>query len=173
MLRWWGCFFLGSLFLTALELSSTKDEHVETVITKEYEDEDMEDARMEEGVYRKKHFHFGNHVPAIISKLFPEGALNCTEEAWDCFPFRKSIFTSDYLGEKFRLEVQTMVCDDDRGDNPNALSLSEKLLAKREIDFVDIVADDKTGSLLEGPEDPTKFKSKKTGKSIVVLMLNV
>ena len=59
-----------------------------------------------------------------------------------------------------------MVVEDDRGENPNALALSEKDLEIREIDDIDIAMDDFPSSSLGsiGKEDPTKFKSEKSGR---------
>ncbi len=56
-----------------------------------------------------------------------------------------------------------MILEDDRGEHPNALNLSPEHL-NRPIEYIDIQADEKTGSPLEGDEDILTFKSEKTGR---------
>jgi hypothetical protein len=68
-----------------------------------FENADAEDPRMEEGWKREKVNYFGSHLPVVLRGLAPEGALSVTETSYDCFPYRKSIFRSEYLGDAFHL----------------------------------------------------------------------
>lgn len=57
-----------------------------------------------------------------------------------------------------------MVCDDDRGTNPNALGLTPEELKMRQVDWIDIVKDPLPQGGLVCKEDPSKFVSEKTGR---------
>lgn len=74
--------------------------------------------------------------------LTPATALMLEEESWNCFPYCKTVYRSSFFGKRFSLSVETMVLDDDRGEHPNALGLSEQQLKLREIDYIDIVDDE-------------------------------
>ena len=69
----------------------------------------------------------------VLRGLAPEGSLAVVEQSWDCFPFKKSIFRSEYMGDAFYLEVIQMIVEDDRGELENALNLPEEYL-DREIE---------------------------------------
>jgi hypothetical protein len=127
---------------------------------REFEEDDPKDIRMEAGTYRRKENQFGHHLPAILRGLAPEGSLAVIEESWDCFPYKKSVFKSAYMGESFYLEVRQMIVEDDRGDLENPLMLEEEYLG-REIEYIDILLDDKTSSPLEGGADVVTFQSEK------------
>ena len=124
----------------------------------EFETEEPVDPRMEAGMYRKKENQFGQHLPAILRGLAPEGSTAVVEESWDCFPFKRSVFTSEFMGESFYLEVRQIIVEDDRGELDNPLMLEEKYL-DRDIEYIDILVDEKTSSPLEGDADVATFVS--------------
>lgn len=150
-------------YLRSIEEQLGTGAGVELLERREFEEEEPEDGRMEAGVYRRKKNQFGQHLPTILSSLAPEGSLYVVEESWDCFPFKKSVFKSPYLGAAFHIEVRQMILDDDRGEHPNALDLDPVYL-DRPIEYIDIFSDDKTGSPLEGPGDIALFRSEKHGR---------
>jgi hypothetical protein len=113
-------------------------------------DNDDEDGRLDEGVYRRQALNFGTFYPALLRALVPDGALELTEESWENFPYRRAVYKSPLLGpERFHVEVETLFVDDDRGENPNALMLSDDCLRVRQVDVVDLVHYGKTGCVLE------------------------
>lgn len=94
-------------YLRAVELQEASGSAgVHQTLREAFEDEDATDPRLEAGVCRRKHINFGSHIPAVLRGLAPEGALNVVEESVDAFPYRRSVFRSEYLGDSFHLEVE-------------------------------------------------------------------
>ena len=96
--------------------------------------------------------------------LTPANALMLEEESWNCFPYCKTVYRSNFFGKRFSLTVETMVLDDDRGEHPNALGLSEERLKLREVDYIDIVEDEVESEYIHSNENPSTFVSKATGR---------
>ncbi|XP_035009871.1 phosphatidylinositol transfer protein alpha isoform [Hippoglossus stenolepis] len=115
----------------------------------------------EKGQYTKKIYHLQSKVPAIIRALAPHGSLEIHEEAWNAYPYCKTILTNPWMGEQFRIEIATWH-KPDMGDQDNVHGIEN---AEREIVYIDI-ADRK--DINQGdykPElDPAIFKSEKTGR---------
>jgi len=157
----------GMTYTTAKtsDLTSGDGQGVETLERKVFEDANAEDPRMECGVYTHKILHMGPRVPKLVRMLTPKDALMLDEKSWDCYPYIKTVYASEYFGKRFELTVETMVVEDDRGEHPNALNLSEEVLKLREVDYVDIVQDEvPAGSIMGNDEDPSKFRSATTGR---------
>jgi len=115
------------------------------------------------GQYTKKTYHLSSKVPGWVRALAPAGSLELYEEAWNGYPYCKTVLTNGWMKDKFQLVVETMHIGDSKGEVENALKLSDELLKQREVVLIDIVNDpveaDVTQSL-----DPTKFKSEKTNR---------
>ena len=138
---------------------------VTTLENKPFEDDgDDVDPRLECGVYTHKILHMGPKVPKLVRVLTPKDALMLEEKSWNCYPYTKTVYASHYFGKRFQMTVETMVIEDDRGEHPNALDLSEDVLKLREIDYIDIVEDEVPSGGLVDSDDPAKFVSKETGR---------
>jgi len=116
-----------------------------------------------EGLYTLKIYHLGGYLSDWVRKLMPDSALQLHEECWDLPGHTKTVLKNPFMGEKFELSIESKQFENDKGQQENALDISDpKLLAKRKVEILDIATDqlnDKKYILKE--EDPTLFKSTK------------
>lgn len=146
---------------------SSAEEGVETLANEPFDDPNAPDPRYRKGVFTHKILHLGGRVPKWARALTPKRALMLDEKCWNCPPYSKTIYTSEYFGEKFMLSVETIQLED-RGETENALGLPEHVLKDRAVDFIDIVGDPFDKSTYEEKEDPGKFKSVKVERGPLV-----
>ncbi|EDO43322.1 predicted protein [Nematostella vectensis] len=117
----------------------------------------------EPGQYTLKIMHLKSKVPQWIVKLAPEGALEVHEEAWNAYPYCKTVYTNPYMGENFHVIIKTWHKEGPSSRHSNVHELNESELAKREVIDIDIAAEKK----LVGPhdykedEDPLLVRSEK------------
>lgn len=132
-------------------------------------DERLPDGSPASGYYTKKIYHTKDKVPGwvrtIAERFFGKDALDLQEEAWNLFPYCKTIITHPRFS-KFEIIIESMHLDD-RGDNPapdnlcisNFLSLDGRPVSFSDLDVEVInIADDPA---LCPDEDPTKVRSEK------------
>jgi len=122
--------------------------------------EPFENEEMGKGQYTHKIYHLGSRLPGWARALAPASALLLEEEAWNAYPFCKTVLTSPFMGEKFKFVIETRHFAD-RGDQDNVHKLSDKELKKLDVQVIDIAAPVPEKDYKE-EEDPTKFKSVKT-----------
>lgn len=116
------------------------------------------------GQYTHKIYKLKSKVPGIIRKIAPKGALEIHEEAWNAFPYCKTVINNpDYMKEKFSIVIESMHANDN-GTQDNIFSLSYDQLKKREVIQIDIVNDKIDPKEYKEKEDPKKFLSGKTGR---------
>ncbi|KAJ8953874.1 hypothetical protein NQ314_007190 [Rhamnusium bicolor] len=146
------------------------------------------------GQYTYKIYHLASKVPAFIRLLAPKGSLEIHEEAWNAYPYCKTVITNPlYMKEKFRLVIETLHAPDrgarennpgymkenfviciesmhiaDTGKQDNVHELSGDKLKQREVVFIDIANDPVASSDYKEDEDPIKFKSQKTGRGPLI-----
>ncbi|KAJ8956122.1 hypothetical protein NQ318_016577 [Aromia moschata] len=146
------------------------------------------------GQYTYKIYHLASKVPAFIRLLAPKGSLEIHEEAWNAYPYCKTVITNPgYMKEKFRLVIETLHAPDrgrqknnpgymkenfiiciesmhiaDTGRQDNVHELTPDKLKQREVVFIDIANDPVASSDYKEEEDPTKFKSRKTGRGPLI-----
>lgn len=113
--------------------------------------------------YTHKVFHLESKVPGIIRKLAPSGALTVHEKAWNAYPYCRTVYTNDYMKEAFHIVIETRH-EPGTGEIENVHGLSANHLKKRVIDKIDIANDKCDTRDYKAEEDPTKFKSTKTGR---------
>lgn len=118
----------------------------------------------EKGQYTLKIYHLKSKVPDILARIAPKGSLLVKEEAWNAYPYCKTVITNEYMGEKFTLTIETWH-KPDMGDQDNVHGLDKSQLEKRTIVDIDI-ADRSCINAKEynAEEDPAVFKSQKTGR---------
>jgi len=150
---------IGQLFSVAKtsNLETHDDAGVEILKNEPFENEEMG-----KGQYTHKIYHLGSRLPAWARALAPASALMLVEEAWNAYPYCKTILTSPFMEDKFRFIIETRHCAD-RGDQDNVHKLSEKELKRREVEIIDITSPAEKKDYKE-EEDPTKFHSEKTGR---------
>jgi len=124
--------------------------------------EPFENEEMGKGQYTHKIYHLGSRLPGWARALAPASALMLEEEAWNAYPYCKTVLTSPFMEDKFKFIIETRHVAD-RGDSENVHNLSEKDLKKREVEIIDITADLPEKDY-KPDEDPTKFHSEKTGR---------
>jgi len=139
-------------------------EGVEVLENKPFAGEPLLGNSYDSGQYTLKMFHLASRVPGIVRAVAPSNSLEIKEEAWNAYPYCRTIVTNPgYMGEKFFIKIESLHCQD-RGQQQNAHNLTQKQLAERKLVIIDIANDTVASSDYKEEEDPTKFKSKKTGR---------
>jgi len=115
-----------------------------------------------DGQFTHKIYHLASKVPKFIRMLAPKGSLNVHEEAWNAFPYCRTVVSNpDYMKENFFISIETIHLPD-RGTTENAHQLSGEALKAREVVHIDIANDPVQRGDYKDDEDPTKYKSAKT-----------
>ncbi|XP_038055590.1 phosphatidylinositol transfer protein beta isoform-like [Patiria miniata] len=119
----------------------------------------------EKGQYTNKIYHLKYKVPVFIRTLAPAGALEMVEEAWNAYPYCKTVITNpDYMGkEKMSLTIETWH-KPDRGELHNVHNLPPEKLAKRDVINIDIAHDKIKDSDYKPEFDPKKVASAKLNR---------
>ncbi|XP_042343209.1 phosphatidylinositol transfer protein alpha isoform-like [Plectropomus leopardus] len=122
------------------------------------------DENGEKGQYTHKIYHLKSKVPGIISKIAPEGALEVHEKAWNAYPYCKTVLTNKYMGDKFKIVIETWH-KPDMGDQENVHGLDGSQWKNVEVVDIDIGDRSCINTKDYNPDlDPATFKSKKTGR---------
>lgn len=117
-----------------------------------------------EGQYTHKLYKLQSKVPWWIRKLAPKGSMELVEEAWNAYPFCKTVINNpDYMKDNFMIKIESLHLNDN-GNAENPFNLSKEQLAKREVIKIDIANDTIPASDYKVEEDPSKFVSTKTGR---------
>ncbi|KAJ2784530.1 hypothetical protein H4R18_001070 [Coemansia javaensis] len=151
---------IAQLFSVAkMSLNETGDgEGVEVIKNEPYDNEHGK------GQYTYKIYHLASRVPAIVRMVAPKGALELHEEAWNGYPSCKTVTTSPWMKENFKMITETMHLPD-RGETENALNAGPDVLEQREVVYLDVADDsEQASSSYKVSEDPKMYKSKKTGR---------
>ena len=94
----------------------------------------------------------------------PKGSLEIHEEAWNAYPYCKTVLSNPgYMKGNFYIIVETYHLPD-RGNQDNVHELLDKKLKKRGVVRIDIANDSVNSADFKPDEDPTTFKSSKTGR---------
>ncbi|KAG0329488.1 hypothetical protein BG004_002328 [Podila humilis] len=137
---------------------SGNGEGVEILLNEPYDD------GTRQGQFTHKIYHLESRIPSWIRAVMPTGATKCQEQAWNAFPYCKTVITNDYMGSYFSVTVESMHVDDDRGQLENALGLAPEKLKQREVVTIDVANDAKSYYLQTfnpAKEDVTTFRSEK------------
>ncbi|XP_017144463.1 phosphatidylinositol transfer protein alpha isoform isoform X1 [Drosophila miranda] len=117
------------------------------------------------GQYTYKIYHLQSKVPAYIRLLAPKGSLEIHEEAWNAYPYCRTIITNPgYMDKNFLMHIESNHFDNDLGDLPNVHELTPDKLKAREVVHIDIANDPILPADFKPEEDPTTYQSKKTGR---------
>jgi len=133
---------------------TTDQEGVEVV-----KDEPFADDELGEGRYTEKIIHLGRHVPNWARAIIPKKAQMLVEKSWNAFPKCKSVYSCPFF-DKFSMTIISNHSDES-GDIENILTLSDKELKARKIEFIDIAFDPLEAQYYKAEEDPTQWRSEK------------
>lgn len=141
-------------------------EGVEVLKNEPFDGVPLLNGQYSKGQYTHKIYHLQSKVPSLLRKIAPKGALAIHEEAWNAYPYCKTVLTNpDYMKDNFFVKIETIHLPD-RGTTENAHGLPEDVLCKRDVVDIDIANDHEylaTGDIK--PETtPSKFHSEKTGR---------
>jgi len=117
------------------------------------------------GQYTHKRFYLASKVPNVVRYLAPNKSLEVDEKAWNCYPYCRTEYSNEYMGDAFHLVIETMHKNDD-GTTPNIHNLDQKDLIKRQVTLIDIADSKKAreNKDYKPDEDPNVFQSTKTGR---------
>ena len=152
---------IGQLYSTArVSMNETGGgDGVEIIANVPYEKGD------EKGQYTHKIYHLEQKVPKFVKVLAPKGALEIDEEAWNAYPYCKTVLTNPrYMKDNFIISVTTKHVDNDRGGLENVHGLSPEQLEKREIIIIDLVNEPHHYGYNKD-EDPTKVNFLKANRA--------
>lgn len=117
-----------------------------------------------DGQYTHKIYKLESKVPWWIKKLVPKGSLEMHEEAWNAYPYCRTIINNpSYMKDNFFIKIESFHSAD-KGTLDNPFDLKPSDLKKREVIYIDIANDPEPTSEYKEEEDPTKFLSTKTGR---------
>lgn len=120
------------------------------------------------GQYTYKIYHLASKVPAFIRLLAPKGSLEIHEEAWNAYPYCRTVITNPkFMKDGFKILIDTLHLAGP-GNELNVHELPPEKLKAREVIHIDIANDAVTPADYKPDEDPTKFKSAKTGRGPLV-----
>jgi hypothetical protein len=114
------------------------------------------------GQYTKKIYHLGSRVPGFVRLIFKESSLSMHEEAWNAYPYCKTVLTNPYMKDNMIIDISTLHVSD-RGESENVHQLTGDELRKRNVVYINI-ADKISHNDYKPEDDPEKFKSIKTGR---------
>lgn len=152
-------------------------EGIEVIKNEPFEGKDLLGGKYNKGQYTYKIYHLESKVPSFIRMLAPKGALAIHEEAWNAYPYCRTVLTNpDYMAGNFTLCIETMHAPDN-GCQENVHELPPDKLKMREVDVIDIAGDPVmprdgrrrhagcgAGEDYKQDEDPSTFVSQKTGR---------
>ncbi|KAI9362325.1 hypothetical protein BD770DRAFT_382379 [Pilaira anomala] len=133
-------------------------EGVEVIKNEPYEKEN------EKGQYTYKIFRLASRVPAMVRAVAPAGSLDLYEEAWNAYPYCKTVLKNGYMKDYFSIVYETLHVNGSRGEMENALKISKEDLKKRNVIIIDIANDKIPSNAYKPEEDPKLYHSEKTGR---------
>ena len=122
--------------------------------------------RYNSGQYTKKIYHLGSRVPSWVRLIFAESSLSMHEEAWNAYPYCKTVLTNPYMKENMIIDISTLHLPD-RGESENVHQLTGDDLKKRKVVYINI-SDRVSHNDYKPEDDPEKFRSTKTGRGPLV-----
>jgi len=139
-------------------------EGVEVLQNEPYDDVPLLNNKFTKGQYTHKIYHLASKVPSWIKMIAPKGSMEIHEEAWNAYPYCKTVLSNPgYMKDNFYITIETYHISD-VGDSDNVHELEGKALKNREVVHIDIANDTVLSGDYKKDEDPSTFKSEKTGR---------
>lgn len=143
-------------------------EGIQVLKNEPFENYPLLGGRYSKGQYTYKIYHLASKVPTFIRLLAPKGSLEIHEEAWNAYPYCRTIITNpNFMKDKFVIIIETLHAPG-RGNRENVHELPPEKLKNREVVCIDISNDQVAASDYKKDEDPSSFKSKKTNRGPLV-----
>ncbi|KAJ8286275.1 hypothetical protein GJAV_G00036550 [Gymnothorax javanicus] len=118
----------------------------------------------EKGQFTHKIYHLKSRLPAILAKMAPKDSLEIHEQAWNAYPYCRTVVTSPYMKDGFLIKIETWH-KPDMGTQENVHGLDPSDWAKVDVVNIDIGDPNQVDKKdYKKEEDPTLFKSEKTGR---------
>jgi len=154
-----------SVARTSNENTNTS-EGIELIENKPYDHIEPNDPEKKvcQGVYTKKIYHLKSLIPGWVSTFLPDSALKLYEDAWDVYPYCKTVITFPFLGDRFQFVIESRHTSGEFGKVENIHNIPDNLLKKRVVEFIDIGKDQVDKKHYKKEEDPSIFTSKNFGK---------
>lgn len=128
----------------------------------------LNESEIKNGQYTHKIYKMASKLPWFVRRLLPKDSTIIREKSWNMYPVVKTVITNEYFRTNFRIEMDTITKACENGiPEDNVHNLSPEELEKREIVEIDIAAPVPANEYKED-EDPTRFKSQKTGRGPLV-----
>nr|XP_039266791.1 phosphatidylinositol transfer protein alpha isoform-like [Styela clava] len=116
------------------------------------------------GQYTHKVYHLASRLPSFLSKVLPKGSLEIHENAWNAYPYCKTVVTNPgYMKEGFELSIESWH-KPDFGEEENVHNLPPDLLKNRDVIKIDIADDLIKRADYKEDQDPTLFKPNVEGR---------
>jgi len=139
-------------------------EGVEVIKNEPYDNVPLLNGKFTSGQYTYKIYHLASKVPGWIKMVAPKGSLEVHEEAWNAYPYCKTVLSNPgYMKDNFYIVIETYHIGD-RGDQENVHELEKKKLKERTVVNIDIANDTVASADYKKDEDPSTFRSEKTGR---------
>ncbi|XP_031635601.1 phosphatidylinositol transfer protein alpha isoform isoform X1 [Contarinia nasturtii] len=143
-------------------------EGIEVLKNEPFKDHPLLNGKYCSGQYTYKIYHLASKVPGYIRLLAPKGSLEIHEEAWNAYPYCRTVITNPkFMKKDFMVVIETLHVPDS-GESSNVHELPADKLKNREVVPIDIANDTVATSDYKPDEDPAKFKSEKTGRGPLV-----
>jgi len=142
--------------------NTTSSEGIEVLENKPYDHIEPNDPekKVSQGTYTKKIYHLKSLIPGWLATIVPNSALKLYEEAWDVYPYCKTVLTFPFLGDRFIFTIESRHTAGDLGVIENIHNLDKEDLKKRKVENIDIVKEQVEKKYYKKEEDPTIFVSK-------------
>jgi len=143
-------------------------EGIEVLKNEPFTDYPLLGGKYSSGQYTYKIYHLASKVPAFIRILLPKNSLEIHEEAWNAYPYCKTVITNPgYMKDNFVIMIESFHIGD-VGNQHNVHELPPDKLKIRDVVHIDIANDPVASADYKEDEDPSKFKSQKTGRGPLV-----
>ncbi|XP_017775488.1 PREDICTED: phosphatidylinositol transfer protein beta isoform [Nicrophorus vespilloides] len=143
-------------------------EGIEVLKNEPFTDYPLLGGKYTSGQYTYKIYHLASKVPSYIRLMAPKGSLEIHEEAWNAYPYCRTVITNPgYMKDNFVICIESMHIGD-KGNQDNVHELPADKLKNREVVHIDIANDPVSANDFKADEEPSKFKSTKTGRGPLV-----
>ena len=83
-------------------------EGVKVIKNEPYTNVPLLNGQFNSGQYTLKKYYLASKVPAWVRAIAPSGALELQEEAWNAYPYCKTVITNPgYMKENFYITIET------------------------------------------------------------------
>ncbi|OAD57624.1 Phosphatidylinositol transfer protein alpha isoform [Eufriesea mexicana] len=115
-------------------------EGIEVLKNEPFTDYPLLGGKYSSGQYTYKIYHLASKVPAFIRMILPKNSLEIHEEAWNAYPYCKTVITNPgYMKENFVIIIESFHIDDvgDQHNTCEALETIDRLSDVRYRNLVD------------------------------------